>query len=110
MGNITLNRNRTLKTVDVNVDGSLQLDQSLSYESAFKNLLKEINPSEYSLVVQASTMSVANQEIQMILRKLFVLYKTVKFNSISFHTGDNAILKMQCNQIAKEVGLDVNII
>lgn len=110
MGKITLNKNTTLKIVDVIVDGSLQLEESLSYETAFKNLLKEIIPSEYSLTVQASTMSVANQEIQMILKKLFLLYKTVKFKSISFHTGNNAILKMQCSRIAKEIGLDVNII
>lgn len=110
MGKITLNKNSTLKTVDVIVDGSLQLEQSLRYETSFKSLLKEINPSEYSLTVQASTMSVANQEIQTVLKKLFVLYKTVKFKSISFYTGNNAILKMQCNRIVKEVGLDVTII
>lgn len=110
MRKITLNKNSTLKTVDVIVDGSLPLEKPLNYEAAFKNLLKEIIPSEYSLTVQASTMSVANQEIQIILKKLFLLYKTVKFKSISFHTENNTILKMQCNRIAKEIGLDVNII
>lgn len=110
MGKITLNKNGTLKTVDVIVDGSLELKQTLGYEADFKSLLKKIIPSEYSLTVQASSMSVANQEIQMVLKNLFLLYKAVKFKSIRFHTGNNMILKMQCNRIAKEVGLDVNIL
>lgn len=110
MGKITLNKSNATKTVEVIIDGSVQLEQALSYAADFKSLLKELVPSEYSLTVNASTMSVANQEVQTVLRNLFSLYKTKKFKLVSFQTGNNSILKMQCNRIAKEMYLDVKIL
>jgi len=95
----------TKKNLSVKLIGKFGNDDVGSFVQAFTNTVKLIKPAECTLTFDAKELQVSQQEMLPMLENCFGLYKSIGFKKIYMNMGDNVVLKMQVNRIARKSGL-----
>ncbi len=95
----------TATAVNVMCEGNFTPEDAQAFVKEFNKQVASITPAKYHLSLDASKLAVSPAEMQEILKGCLTLYKSLGFNQISLRIGDNVILKMQLQRLAKEVGL-----
>lgn len=93
------------KEIGMNVVGKFTSQQAEQFHKDYKKQVGSINPAEFQMNVDCTTMQVISQDMVSALQYSFELYKQTGFNKIKFITNGKSIIKMQLNRIAKSVGL-----
>lgn len=93
------------KTIDMVIVGAFTPEQAEQFHKDYNQQVTSVAANDFVLKVDCSDMKVINQDMVPALTHSFELYKSSGFNKIEFIINTNAILKMQLNRIARNVGL-----
>jgi len=94
------------QTLDIIVEGLFTPSNAQAYLIDFNKAVSGINPPEFKLILDCTGLSVSPVEMQQMLKGCLELYKELKFKSVVFKAGTNAILKMQMQRLSSSVGLN----
>lgn len=103
-GNYTITVNEKEKTVFLFVSGKAEPEAVQGFFNDYSQTVSDIKPFEYELVVDCKEMQVETPDMLEKLAASFSLYNETGFKQITFEVN-SAILKMQINRIARQVGL-----
>ena len=87
------------------LNGSMDQATAQKFFSEFTSATDSIDPSQYVLEILANDLNVATSDMQDSLKNALKLYQSLNFKSIVMKLGNNAVLNMQVNRIAREAGL-----
>lgn len=103
-GSYSITLNKTTKKVELFVSGKADPEAVQGFFDEYTTIVTQIQPSEYELVVDCREMQVETPDMLEKLSATFDLYGKTGFKQITFEVG-SAILKMQINRIARNIGL-----
>ena len=75
------------------------------YEKDISAAIASINPAATELRFDFTTLTVFVGDVESQVRYFLNRFKPIGFQKITFRCGASAILKMQANRIAKELGM-----
>ena len=103
-GNYTITVDAAEKKVFLFVSGKAEPEAVQGFFNDYSQTVSAINPSEYELVVDCKEMQVETPDMLEKLGASFSLYNETGFKQITFEIS-SAVIKMQINRIARNVGL-----
>lgn len=103
-GSYSITLNKTAKKMELFVSGKADPEAVQGFFDEYTDAVKKIQPSEYELVVDCKEMQVETPDMLEKLSATFDLYGKTGFKQITFEVS-SAILKMQINRIARNIGL-----
>lgn len=110
MGKYSIDIKASIKTIEIVTEGFFSAEEGKNYIQDYNSTLKKINPSQYSLVVDASKQSVVSQDVKVILTDALKLYSSSGFKTVTVKTGNNAVLKMQCSNIVSSNKFNITVL
>lgn len=87
------------------VSGTFVPEDAQSFVKDYHNAVNSINPAEYTLEFDCTSMLVVSTDMVPHLEACFALYKESGFHKVIFKVQDNAVLKMQFSRLARNTGL-----
>ncbi|HWL24581.1 MAG TPA: hypothetical protein VNR38_12675 [Ureibacillus sp.] len=109
-GGYTLNLNRIEKKLELGVFGKFDPDKEKEFFNEFQGIISQINPSDYTLYADCSSMQVLSQEHIDNLSQTITMYKQVGFQDIVIKIETSPVIKMQLNRVARNVGANLSFI
>lgn len=97
--------NQTKKIINCMVSGTFVPEDAQSFVDDYHKAVNSINPAEYTLEFDCTSMQVVSADMVPHLEACFGLYKESGFNKVIFKVQDNVVLKMQFNRLARNTGL-----
>lgn len=110
MGTYNILVQKPKSNLDIKLGGKFVKEDVDNFMLEFNDTLKTINPKEYDISFDVNELQVSPQEMVPLLEDCFKYYKALGFKKIVINVGDNAILKMQVNRVARSAGIDYEII
>jgi len=104
------NLDKIAKKVTIEVIGSFVPEKEKEFMDNYTRISSEINPSEYTLFLDSTSMNIVTQSYVDKLGATFGLYKQTGFKNVLMKLSASAVVKMQLNRLAKNAGLDFEII
>jgi len=98
------------KELDVKVWGMYEEKDAESFMEEFQKIVSTIQPSQYILSFDCKELKVSTRDMVPMLESCFKMYKDLNFKKVIINAGNNATLKMQFTRIARNSGLDVEIV
>ncbi|GAA0455710.1 hypothetical protein [Alkalibacillus silvisoli] len=95
------------KTVNLEVNGQYDPEKQAQFVQDYNNIIKQVNPVEYTLFADCSSMGVTSQEYIDRLGGALGLYKESGFSKVVMDVGNQPVVKMQLSRVAKQVGLEL---
>lgn len=103
-GSYDITLNKAEKKVFLYVSGKAEPDAIQGFFDEYNNMVAQIQPAEYELVVDCKEMQVVSPDMTEKLAASFELYKSTGFKKVIFEAS-SSIIKMQLNRIARQAGL-----
>lgn len=103
-GSYTITVDTKEKKVFLFVSGKAEPEAVQGFFNDYSQTVSNINPSGYELVVDCKEMQVETPDMLEKLGASFSLYNETGFKQITFEVS-SAVVKMQINRIARNVGL-----
>ncbi len=104
------NLDKIAKKVTIEVIGSFVPEKEKEFMDNYRRITSEITPSEYTLFLDGTSMNIVTQSYVDKLGTTFGLYKQTGFKNVILKLSASAVIKMQINRLAKNAGLDFEII
>ena len=104
------NLDKNAKKVTIEVIGSFVPEKEKEFFDNYKQISSQINPSEYTLIIDCTSMNIVTQNYVDKLGATFGLYKQTGFGNVIMKLSASAIVKMQLHRLAKNAGLQFEII
>jgi hypothetical protein len=101
---------KTNKQLNVTIGGMFELDDANAFVKEFTATTATIKVSEYVLSFDAKDLRVSSPEMLPMLEGCFKMYKGFGFKKVVAKVYSNVTLKMQLSRIARNVGLDIELI
>ena len=102
---------KSTKKVTIEVIGSFVPEKEKEFLDKYKQISSQINPSEYTLIIDCTSANVLSQSYVDKLGEMFGLYKQTGFGNVIMNLStSSAIVKMQLNRLAKNAGLQFEMI
>ncbi|HEX3038208.1 MAG TPA: hypothetical protein VHO94_04350 [Oscillospiraceae bacterium] len=95
--------NSSKKILQVTLDGFVSTDAAAKVLGEYNQIVGEVNPREYSLLIDCTNMGVFQTDAIETLAKLYKLYMSTGFKHIVFIRAKSAIQNMQLDKAAKMV-------
>jgi hypothetical protein len=96
-------RNHEKKVLFAELDGFPAADAAKHVLEGFDKAVSDINPKEYSLLIDCMKLGVFKPESVPVLENLFQLYIAKGFRKIVFVNPSNAVSSMQLRRVARNV-------
>lgn len=103
-GSYSITSNQATKKVELFVSGKADPEAVQGFFDEYTKVVNSIQPSEYELVINCKEMQVETPDMLEKLSASFDMYGKTGFKQITFEVS-SAILKMQINRIARNIGL-----
>ncbi|HEX3043821.1 MAG TPA: hypothetical protein VHY08_03625 [Bacillota bacterium] len=98
------------KIFEIAVNGFFQEEDAKQFLEGYSTNVKSFNPKEYSLIVDASKMSIIKADLTSGLEQCFKLYMSTGFKKIIIITPEDVIEKMQFERLSKDVNLNADLV
>lgn len=99
------------KKMLIEVIGSFVPEKEKEFFDNYTRISKEINPTEYTLFLDCTSMNIVNQDYVEKLSSAYGLYKKTGFKNVVMKlSAVSPVVKMQLSRLAKNAGLDFEII
>lgn len=92
-------------TLKIVLDGTFGDEDIEAFGQEYGAAVSKINPTQFTLELDARNMGVITTDKQEKLKQFFMLYKQTGFKTVTLRILDSAILSMQVKRLAKEVGI-----
>jgi hypothetical protein len=96
--------------LNVTIGGMFEPDDANAFVKEFTATVSTIKVSEYILSFDAKDLRVSSPEMLPMLEGCFKMYKGFEFKKVVAKVYSNVTLKMQLSRIARNVGLDMELI
>lgn len=90
--------------LDMSFEGIFSPAEVQAFVADFQNQVKKINPVSYTLRLDGTKLAVSAKDMQELLKGCLQLYKASGFDKVILSIGDNVVVKMQVQRLAKEIG------
>ncbi|MFX3618879.1 MAG: hypothetical protein ACE3JK_15330 [Sporolactobacillus sp.] len=94
------------KEIDMVIRGSFTKEDVMSFVTDYNQSLQPIDPKDFILNVDCTTMNIITQDMIPDLENSFSLYGQAHFKKIVFIIVKSPVIKMQLNRVAKHAGLN----
>lgn len=101
---------RASQKINIRLEGMFQPDDANSFVKEFKGIVSTIKASEYFLYFDAKGLKVSTPEMVPMLEGCFKMYKEVGFKRVAIKVENNPTLRMQLSRLARNVGLNLEVI
>lgn len=101
---------RTNKKINIRLGGMFEPDDANSFVKEFKGMLSTITAPEYFLYFDAKELKVSTPEMVPMLEGCFKMYKEIGFKRVAIKVENNPTLRMQLSRLARNVGLNLEVI
>jgi hypothetical protein len=91
--------------INLTLEGKFTQEEIQQFSDSFQSEMKKINPTQYTLEIDAAKFQVLPSELHDSLKGCFELYQHFGFKQVLMHHETNVILSMQVKRIASEAGL-----
>lgn len=101
---ISINLDRIRKCMNVSLpSGFTSSDKTKKALDNYNQVMSQIIPSEYSLLIDCTEMGVFEQSALTYLEQLFKMYMKTGFKHVVFVNAKNVIQNMQLQKVARSV-------
>ncbi|SDO01420.1 hypothetical protein [Acetanaerobacterium elongatum] len=94
------------QTIDATVEGTFTPSDAEAFLAEYKKVVSKVNPAQTTLNITTTNLAVSSKEMQEILKGCIELYKSTGFKKVVMICGDNVIVKMQLQRLAKEANFN----
>jgi len=101
---------RASQKINIRLEGMFQPEDANGFVKEFKGIISTIKASEYFLYFDAKELKVSSPQMVPMLEGCFKMYKEVGFKRVAIKVENNATLRMQLSRLAKNVGLNLEVI
>lgn len=101
----SFNNNAGTSTLSVTFEGRFEKKDGNDFISEYKNTIKSIDATKYVLDLDCIKLTVATPDVAAQLGDCFKMYSEDNFKMVKFRLGNNIVLKMQFDRLAKQAGL-----
>lgn len=89
--------------IDATVEGTFTPGDAQAFLAEYNKAIAKVNPAQSTLNITTTNLAVSSKDMQDILKGCIELYKSTGFKKVVMICGDNVIVKMQLQRLAKEV-------
>eukprot|EP00130_Batrachochytrium_dendrobatidis_P008605 XP_006683480.1 hypothetical protein BATDEDRAFT_28986 [Batrachochytrium dendrobatidis JAM81] len=104
-GSYEMKVNQGSKTIDMTVSGTFTPEKAQEFVADYKLTVAGVKANEYTLKFDCRELDVVTQEMVPNLEFCMNLYQESGFEKVEVGIKKSAIIKMQLNRIARNVGL-----
>jgi len=101
---------KTNKQLNVTIGGMFEPEDANGFVKEFTATLSTIQASEFILSFDANELRVSKPEMLPMLEGCFKMYKDFGFKKVVAKVGNNVTLKMQLSRVARNVGLNLEVV
>lgn len=105
-GTYTMKVNVEKKTIEMTVSGTFTPEKAQQFIDDYQKKVSSINANEFVLEFDCRDLNVVTQQMIPTLESCLELYKSSGFKKVEVGISKSAIISMQLNRLAKNVGLD----
>lgn len=95
--------NHEKKVMFAELDGFPAVDTTKQVLEGFNKLISDINPKEYSLLIDCTNLGVFQSQSVPVLENLFQLYMATGFRNIVFVNPSSVVTGMQLRRVARNI-------
>lgn len=96
--------------IDATVEGTFTPSDAQAFLAEYNKAITKVTPAQATLSITTTGLAVSSKDMQEILKGCIELYKSTGFKKVVMITGDNVIVKMQLQRLAKEIGFSEIVI
>lgn len=101
---------RINKELRIRIWGMFEPKDANDFVGDFKKTVANIKVPEFALALDAKELNVSKPEMLPMLEGCFKMYKECGFKRVVIKVEKNATLKMQLGRLARNVGLNLEVI
>lgn len=101
---------RANQKINIRLEGMFGPDDANGFVKELKEILSTIKASEYFLYFDAKELRVSTPQMVPMLEGCFKMYKEVGFKRVAIKVENNPTLRMQLSRLARNVGLNLEVI
>lgn len=101
---------KTNKQLNVTIGGMFEPDDANGFVKEFTATLSTVQASEFVLSFDAKDLKVSRPEMLPMLEGCFKMYKEFGFKKVVAKVDNNVTLKMQLSRVARNVGLNLEVV
>jgi len=101
---------RLNKELRIRIWGMFEPKDANEFVEEFKKTMCTIKGPEYVLAFDAKELNVSKPEMVPMLEGCFKMYKECNFKKVLIKVENNATLKMQLGRLARNVGLNLELV